>query len=496
MEKILIFALFLSAVHSGSGSPVNDSAARAVQDIPLDVTILTCLGQNVTLPGGVSQPSSDAGDGQIVRVGWLKNDGDQENLLAVNTSGHFFSNLGTRRALLHVPDKGVTLPGVREADLGNYTVRVHSVRQGVLHAHNTRVVLNQQDDIQLDEDKLQIHIADDVIYDNSTDEWHVQIMCGRFLSEVEDHVTVTWQTPSNQLLNSTRSDNGHFVLHVPNPVEQGVYSCLLQTDRCHNRHFVSGKAANLSVNSVEQRLRVLESSMSSLQGWCSREHCVTQPEQPPSQPPSSDLAGVVHDGEYILAFRLTPGIGKSSYDTYTKVGYNDDVPLVRTVMPAGCLTVDGSQPCDRHYRSKVLDLWDGLRVEKARVSLYVNGSEVAFFEFSAVGENYINWFKAEKLTNSSYTDVLTEPKNYCSIQGHTTKRRFYINRNFGGCPADRGWLIVWDGADPCRPTWGADPPYPVVGYMHGNTVQLLTSTYLRHADVLAIWVKIASDASQ
>ncbi|XP_076450694.1 uncharacterized protein LOC143286793 isoform X2 [Babylonia areolata] len=206
----------------------------------------------------------------------------------------------------------------------------------------------------------------------------------------------------------------------------------------------------------------------------------------------SAKSGLVHDGEYILAFRLTPGIGKSSYDTYTKVGYNDDDPLVRRVMPAGCLTVDGSQPCDRHYRSKVLDLWDGLRVKEAWVSLYVNGSEVAFFEFNAVGADYINWFKAERLASSSYWDLFTEPKNYCSIEGAASYRRFYINRNYDGCPKDRGWLVVWDTADGCRPIWGADPPYPAVGYMHGKTQQLWTSTYVRYADVMAIWVKIGS----
>ncbi|XP_076463578.1 uncharacterized protein LOC143295821 [Babylonia areolata] len=516
MEKgLMTIVVLLSASRAGSGSLLKDRAARAAQDTPPDVTVRACLGQNVTLPGdggGVSlKPSSDAGQGQtVISVGWLKHDGDKETMLAVNTSGHFLSSLGSRRAsLLHVPDKGVTLPEVREADLGRYTVRVRSVRDGVLRVQDTQLVLEQQDDIRLGGDDVQIHLADDVIYDPSTDEWHVQIKCGRFLSADKDHVAVTWRTPSNQLLNSTRSDDGHFVLHVPNPVEQGVYSCLLHTDHCRNKQSVSGNAAaSVYVDSVEQRLRVLEVGLSSAR--CSSEQCTPQPEQQqqqqrqqqqqeetsstPQPPPSGD-GGVVRQGDYTLAFRLTPGIGQSSYDTYTKVGHNDDDPLVRRVLPAGCLTVDGSLPCDRHYRSKVLDLWDRLRVEKARVAVYVNRSEVAFFEFNAVGSDYINWFQKERLASSSYTDLFTEPKNFCSVKAYNIYRRFYVSRNHGGCAVDRGWLIVWDTADTCRPVWGADPPYPVIGYMHGNTNQLWTSQYVRHADVLAIWVKMASDGA-
>ena len=65
-------------------------------------------------------------------------------------------------------------------------------------------------------------------------------------------------------------------------------------------------------------------------------------------------------------------------------------------------------------------------------------------KFDARGTDKFNWFLVEKLTNSSWNDIKKEPRNYFAIIGDNgpAKRRFFINRSYGGCPNDNGWMVI------------------------------------------------------
>ena len=84
---------------------------------------------------------------------------------------------------------------------------------------------------------------------------------------------------------------------------------------------------------------------------------------------------------------------------------------------------------------------------KARVSLYESGNVVKELFFNAAASQYSNWFEKARLKSSPWSDIWTEPQNYFSVNGHCGRRGpnqcryFYINRNFGGCNVDRGWLM-------------------------------------------------------
>ncbi|KAK7467789.1 hypothetical protein BaRGS_00036977 [Batillaria attramentaria] len=154
------------------------------------------------------------------------------------------------------------------------------------------------------------------------------------------------------------------------------------------------------------------------------------------------LSGLVFlEDNCVLAFRATAGIGRSAYDRYVATGTNDDSPLARSALPCGCLTVNGSLPCDRHYRSRILDDWP-----------------------------------------SSLIDTPNAP----------TLRRFYINRNFGGCNIDRGWLLVAEADDVCD--FVPPGPYPVILYSSATTDANLNTADFRQADVLTVTVKFKDTA--
>ena len=72
-------------------------------------------------------------------------------------------------------------------------------------------------------------------------------------------------------------------------------------------------------------------------------------------------------------------------------------------------------------------------------------------KFDADGSDNENWFSASKLIHSPYSDTPKESEkyNFFSIKGHKELNRyFFINRNYGGCEKDTGWIII--GGQDCE----------------------------------------------
>ena len=53
-----------------------------------------------------------------------------------------------------------------------------------------------------------------------------------------------------------------------------------------------------------------------------------------------------------------------------------------------------------------------------------------------------DWFSQERLAFSPYADLKTSSTNFFSIEGDVT-RYWFINKNYGGCSADAGWLVFY-----------------------------------------------------
>ena len=64
-------------------------------------------------------------------------------------------------------------------------------------------------------------------------------------------------------------------------------------------------------------------------------------------------------------------------------------------------------------------------------------------KFNAKGSDKLNWFSLSRLSQSPWSDIKSEPKNYFSIVGEPRHgRHFFVNRNYGGCNVDSGWMLV------------------------------------------------------
>ena len=77
------------------------------------------------------------------------------------------------------------------------------------------------------------------------------------------------------------------------------------------------------------------------------------------------------------------------------------------------------------------------------MALYENQNEVLSIVFNATNSDNENWFSANRVISSPWTDLATSYHQFFSIPGHSDlKRYFYIAGPHGSCDTDSGWLLI------------------------------------------------------
>ncbi|CAH1265939.1 uncharacterized protein [Branchiostoma lanceolatum] len=155
----------------------------------------------------------------------------------------------------------------------------------------------------------------------------------------------------------------------------------------------------------------------------------------------TSMGGVTCDWK--LVFKVQAKAGADSYPVWSSGFTSSNLPEDPRLAPIG------------HYKSRDVGIWESLNIKKVKLSLYTfsPNMEIRDLVFNGMGSNKDNWFTKSRLISSPWADLKTAPTNYFSIAGHAGQassskrhyRRFFINRNYGGCSADRGWLVVLDG---------------------------------------------------
>ncbi|XP_078667427.1 uncharacterized protein LOC144909227 [Branchiostoma floridae x Branchiostoma belcheri] len=126
---------------------------------------------------------------------------------------------------------------------------------------------------------------------------------------------------------------------------------------------------------------------------------------------------------WLDVFSTVKGTGQTVYDAWSA---GPDAPV-------------------RHFRCPVVEHWESLNIERVKVVLESNSTGNVELIFDGTNTDKFTWFSKSRLLSSPWNDTNTEPQNYFSIVGAPQyKRSFYINRNWGGCPNDAGWLAVFD----------------------------------------------------
>ena len=198
---------------------------------------------------------------------------------------------------------------------------------------------------------------------------------------------------------------------------------------------------------------------------------------------------VTDGGGWTMVFKASSGVAGDANTLWNGPAVNEND---ETVLSAAKST--------KHYVSGyITNYWNkgGVTVTDVRAHVYKNAAIQKFWKFNGGTTTSVNWFTNTRLTASSYMDLPAGPFNFFAIVGDNAnnwQRRFFINRNYGGCAADNGWLVLDSGSDAC--TWESDnnKTMPIrILYAPGQTFvnwqTAMNNNQSGNADVFAVFVR-------
>ncbi|XP_064638157.1 uncharacterized protein LOC135494240 [Lineus longissimus] len=199
---------------------------------------------------------------------------------------------------------------------------------------------------------------------------------------------------------------------------------------------------------------------------------------------NGDVDTCVKYDQWITAFIGQAGIGKKVYTEWVGASFT---------------SVDSKyEPsCNCHYKSELVEKWPTSGIQKVKMSVISSNAEVAYMSFNGKDTDKMSWFSAQHLLNSSWTDLKGGPHNIFSIKGddvtrngHPHGRRFFVNKGYGGCDRDYGWLMVLDTAGPSTDCYKAyeKPPIPGILYPASGTSTIWKQA--KRADSFKIYVQV------
>jgi len=187
-------------------------------------------------------------------------------------------------------------------------------------------------------------------------------------------------------------------------------------------------------------------------------------------------------GGWTMLFKVVSGVDRKVWELYSSANTSAEFTTA---------ALDVTNQHSDHYKNRVVMNWENFNPTEARVSLYEGGSSKKELIFNASGTNNLNWFSAEKLTTSPWTDINTEPRNFFSVQGDCKGlvcRSFFINRKYQGCPGDTGWLSGSTG-EWCSWETSASRKNKVLYSKLATYSNWNTNENIGVADVLAVFLK-------
>jgi hypothetical protein len=204
-------------------------------------------------------------------------------------------------------------------------------------------------------------------------------------------------------------------------------------------------------------------------------------------------------GGWTMAYKFSSGLPRTmdASALWSGAVAYESVPAQLNVMSAP------SAPMGPYLSRIVQSDWNGVGgfvVAKARVVLY-NGEEegqsVTFKIPIASSTNITTWFTQANLTTSTWTDLTsTGIYNFFSIPGDTL-RKWYINKNYGGCGVDSGWMVITDGATegcPYESQWSTLNANGVTGPGPANTAAASLILYANQPTVVT-WQTTTSNVA-
>ncbi|XP_070203386.1 uncharacterized protein [Littorina saxatilis] len=207
-----------------------------------------CVNESVSLPWRVAIPTTDS----IVEIKWYFH-GNSDELIAIFSGSKFgpLPGFSDGRAEF-LANAGLVIHHVTVLDKGNYSVVVD-----VLDTSGQTTTLRDSVIVQITDNPVpghtELNITQHAEYSDATEQFHVVLSCGTFLSLAQPPFDVRWETPSGSEVSSSSYTQGQFRLQLPNPVPGGSYTCRVPASAA-----VCGAQASVHVDRVDARLTMLE----------------------------------------------------------------------------------------------------------------------------------------------------------------------------------------------------------------------------------------------
>lgn len=224
----------------------------------------SCVGENVFLPWNYDLSPAE----HVITVEWYyRAPGGQDRLMAVESSGNFLHVPGLTQDVRRYQGAGLQIRNLTANQGGEYSVRVHYDMHGSSHTQTQSARVQAPETAVVDSRGLRAIYHHHAVYDPVTRDWHAQLTCEGLLSLGQPPVSIVWKTPSGAILPSSSQQNGTFTLNIPNPPQDGAYTCLPS-----NQSSLHGcgalplhTSATTHVSSYDARFATMEARMRELQ---------------------------------------------------------------------------------------------------------------------------------------------------------------------------------------------------------------------------------------
>lgn len=192
------------------------------------LTLNRCVGEEVTFPWDFRL--EDRRD--LIGISWSRSRGaENKELIATVYAGEFMPSLGDSVTQVKGGSgAGIRMVDLTTADTGLYTVIVRL--QGSQDVPQSNASLTVAEMPETDTGTLEVLLSNQVQADtpsSATSNGDQYLMCGRFVSLGVPEVSVLWEDPAGNILESTffNTTSGYFILVLPDRYKGGDYKCML-----------------------------------------------------------------------------------------------------------------------------------------------------------------------------------------------------------------------------------------------------------------------------
>ncbi|XP_072177280.1 uncharacterized protein [Diadema setosum] len=190
--------------------------------------------------------------------------------------------------------------------------------------------------------------------------------------------------------------------------------------------------------------------------------------------------------DWQVVFKTYRGSSLNAYNLYTGSStYND-----------GSSTAHILTDTSESYKSSAANSYDTNSIEEVKFAFYSSGVEMMSLTFATSGTSRTSWYATAYLTYAPYTDIWSESKNYESMAGASGgNRRFYMNRAYGGCSVDTGWVVIIDHGNNYGCNWDNYYSTPFFIYSASTAYIRWESGSRGFPEVFAIFYKYYDDGT-